>query len=156
MIYSFYNPTRRNSVSITCSIEKDSQVNSKIKSDLTDIHWRQYFIRVAKGNAKEKSESKVSENMTADQVAEYLQLDIKTIRNWTSENKIPFVKLGGSVRYPKERIDNWLKSKEKNRRESEQLNNFINMFVPDLCQLFDYIQGIVGILVPFSGIKNLT
>lgn len=113
LIYSFYNPTRRNSISITCSLEKDFQVYSKIKSDLTDIHWRQYFIRVAKGNSEEKSESRVSENMTAEQVAEYLQLDIKTIRNWTSENKIPSVKLGGSVRYPKSRIDNWLKTKEK-------------------------------------------
>ena len=113
LIYSFYNPTRRNSISITASIEKDSQVYSKLKSDLSDIHWRQYFIRVAQGNAEEKSESRVSENMTAEQVAEYLQLDIKTIRNWTSENKIPSIKLGGSVRYPKNRIDNWLNSKEK-------------------------------------------
>lgn len=113
LIYSFYNPTRRNSISITCSIEQDSQAYSKIKSDLADIHWRQYFIRVAQGNAEEKSKTKIHENMTADQVADYLQLDIKTIRNWTSENKIPFVKLGGSVRYPRERIDDWIKSKEK-------------------------------------------
>ena len=113
LIYSFYNPTRRNSISITCSLERDDRVYSKIKTDLTDIHWRQYFIRVAQSNAVEKSESRVYENMTADQVADYLQLDIKTIRNWTSERKIPFVKLGGAVRYPKERIDNWLKSKEK-------------------------------------------
>jgi len=156
LIYSFYNPTRRNTISITCSLEKDYQVYSKIKSDLTDIHWRQYFIRVAQGNAEEKSESRVSENMTSEQVAEYLQLDIKTIRNWTSENKIPSVKLGGSVRYPKERIDNWLKTKEKSRIESVQLINFINKFVPDLCQLFDYIQGTTGIWVLFSGMRKLT
>ena len=120
MIYSFYNPTRKNTISITASIEKDSQIYSKVKSDPTDIYWRQYFIRVAKGNAEEKSESRVSENMTAEQVAEYLQLKIKTIRNWTSENKIPYIKLGGSVRYPKERIDNWLNSKGKKPNSSRK------------------------------------
>jgi len=113
LIYSFYNPTRRNTISINIVIEKDTQVFNKLKSNRSDIYWRQYFIRVAQGNAGEKFESKVSENMTAEQVAEYLQLDIKTIRNWTSENKIPFVKLGRAVRYPKTRIDNWLKTKEK-------------------------------------------
>lgn len=60
--------------------------------------------------------------MTAEQVAEYLQLDIKTIRNWNSENKIPYVKLGGSVRYPKERINNWIKSKEKKSKRKGATN----------------------------------
>ena len=53
--------------------------------------------------------------MTATEVAFYLNVGIKTIRNWTSENKIPYVKLGSAVRYPKTRIDRWLKSKEKSR-----------------------------------------
>lgn len=119
LIYSFYNPTRRNIISITCSLEKDSQVYSKIKSDLTDIHWRQYFIRVAL-NKEDIAERKFPDNMTAEQVADYLQYNVKTIRNWTSEEKIPFVKLGGSVRYPKERIDNWLKSKEKKPNSSRK------------------------------------
>jgi excisionase family DNA binding protein len=114
LIYSFYNPTRRNTISITCSIEKDFQVYSKIKSDLSDIHWRQYFIRSAMNKVEDKiNESKVSSNMTAKEVADYIGVGTKTIRNWTSENKIPSVKLGGSVRYPKDRIDNWLKTKEK-------------------------------------------
>ena len=114
LIYSFYNPTRKNSISITASIEKDCKIYSKIKSDLSDIHWRQYIIRLAMDKVQEnKSELNVSSNMTAKEVANYLGVGTKTIRNWTSEDKIPFVKLGGSVRYPKERIDNWLKSKEK-------------------------------------------
>lgn len=114
LIYSFYNPTRRNSISITASIEKDSQVYSKLKSDLSDIHWRQYFIRLAMDRVQEKEiENKVSANMNAKEVADYLGVGTKTIRNWTSEGKIPSVKIGSSVRYPKERIDNWVKSKEK-------------------------------------------
>ncbi|MBV6421638.1 MAG: hypothetical protein DAHOPDDO_02919 [Ignavibacteriaceae bacterium] len=114
LIYSFYNPTRRNSISITASIEKDSQIYSKLKSDLSDIHWRQYFIRLAMDRVQEKEiENKISANMNAKEVADYLGVSTKTIRNWTSEGKIPSVKIGSSVRYPKERIDNWVKSKEK-------------------------------------------
>ena len=115
LIYSFYNPTRRNHISITASSEKDKDnVYAKLKSDLTDIYWRQYFIRLVQNEVDVKrSSSKVSENMTAEEVANYLNLEIKTIRNWTSEGKIPSVKLGSAVRYQKERIDMWLKSKEK-------------------------------------------
>jgi excisionase family DNA binding protein len=115
LIYSFYNPTRRNFISINASLEKDKEnVFTKIKSDLTNIYWRRYFIRRALYDTDvTMSDSKISENMTAAEVAKYLNLGNKTIRNWTSEGKIPFVKLGSSVRYPKERIDNWIKSKEK-------------------------------------------
>ena len=85
-----------------------------LNPDLTDIYWRQYFIRVAMDIVDiKKFDAKVSENMTAEQVADYLQVDKKTIRKWTSERKIPNVKLGSAVRYQKERIDTWLKSKEK-------------------------------------------
>lgn len=115
LIYSFYNPTRRNNITITAVSEKDKDnVHSKLKSDPTDIYWRQYFIRVAMNIVDiKKDDAKVSENMTAEEVAKYLNLEIKTIRNWTSEGKIPSVKLGSAVRYKKERIDAWLKSKEK-------------------------------------------
>jgi len=115
LIYSFYNPTRRNTISITASIEKDDEnVYAKLKSDLSDIHWRQYFIRSAMNKIEvKKTELKVSENMNAKEVANYIGFGIKTIRNWTSEGKIPSIKIGSAVRYPKERIDNWLKTKEK-------------------------------------------
>ena len=114
LIYSFYNPTRRNSISITASIEKDRKIYSKIKSDLSDIHWRQYIIRLAMDKVQEKkAELNVSSNMTAKEVADYIGVGVKTIRNWTSEGKIPSVKIGSAVRYPKDRIDNWLKTKEK-------------------------------------------
>jgi excisionase family DNA binding protein len=115
LIYSFYNPTRKNNIIITAASEKDKDnVHAKLKSDPTDIYWRQYFIRVAMDIVDiKKFDAKVSENMTAEEVANYLNLEIKTIRNWTSEGKIPSVKLGSAVRYQKERIDNWLKSNEK-------------------------------------------
>ena len=51
--------------------------------------------------------------MTAEEVAKHINVEIKTIRKWTSENKIPFVKLGSEVRYPRNRIDSWLEKKSK-------------------------------------------
>jgi excisionase family DNA binding protein len=114
LIYSFYNPTRRNTISITASIEKDQQVYSKIKSDLSDIHWRQHFVRLAMDKFDDqKNEPKMSEYMTVDEVAKLLKMGKKTIRNWTSEGKIPSVKLGSAVRYRKTQIDNWVAAKEK-------------------------------------------
>ncbi len=115
LIYSFYNPTRRNTISITAAIEKDDEgVYSKLKSDSKDIYWRQHFVRLAMDKIdSEKSESRPSENMTAGEVAKYLQLSIRTIRNWTSEGKIPSVQIGGAVRYRKVQIDKWLNANEK-------------------------------------------
>jgi excisionase family DNA binding protein len=115
LIYSFYNPTRRKYISITAAIEKDDQkVYSKLKSDPKDIYWRQHFVRLAMEKIdSEKSKSKLSEYMTVDEVAKLLKLSKKTIRNWTSEGKIPSVKLGSAVRYRKTQIDNWSAAKEK-------------------------------------------
>jgi excisionase family DNA binding protein len=115
LIYSFYNPTRRKSIAITASIEKDDQnVYSKLKSDPKDIYWRQHFVRLAMNKINvEKTKTELPTNMTVDEVAEYLQVKKKTIRNWTSEGKIPYVKLGSAVRYRKVQIDNWIVAKEK-------------------------------------------
>ena len=115
LIYSFYNPTRRKYISITAAIEKDDEgVYSKLKSDSKDIYWRQHFVRLAMEKIdNEKSEAKQSEYMTVDEVAKLLKLSKKTIRNWTSEGKIPSVKFGSAVRYRKTHIDKWSAAKEK-------------------------------------------
>ena len=86
LIYSFYNPTRRNNITITAASEKDKDnVHSKLKSDPTDIYWRQYFVRLALNKMEiKKSEAKVSENITElREVADYINVKLKTIRNWT-------------------------------------------------------------------------
>lgn len=45
---------------------------------------------------------------TTDQVAEYLNVSPKTIRNWQGKHAIPFVKLGGAVRYVPTVIRAWV------------------------------------------------
>jgi excisionase family DNA binding protein len=49
---------------------------------------------------------------TIKEVAIYLGLSEHTIRAWVKFNRIPFYKLGRSVRFDLTKIDNWLKKKE--------------------------------------------
>lgn len=48
--------------------------------------------------------------LTAAQAAVYLKLALGTIRNLTSERRIPFAKRGGIVRYNRASLDAWLES----------------------------------------------
>ncbi len=56
------------------------------------------------------------ENMTAVQAADYLQVEEKTFRNWTSQGKIPSVKISGIVRYKKSEIDKVMEKKGNTRK----------------------------------------
>ena len=48
LIYSFYNGSDNNLLSLTLSVNDDNEnVYSKIKANSTDIEWRQYFIKKA-------------------------------------------------------------------------------------------------------------
>ena len=149
LIYSFYNPTQQSSIAITASIKKDDKgIYSKLKSNPTDIYWRQYFVRVALNNADTvlSPPDKTPEIMSIDEVARYLNLKSQTIRNWTSQRKIPSVKIGGSVRYKKLEIDKWLEQKNKSRKKIKTFNKF----VPNLCHHLSYRQVFVGSSISFS------
>ncbi len=110
LIYSFYNSSNNNTISLTISSAEDTHnAYSKIKAHATDLEWRQYFIKQAlikPGVDKIKvSDPVIRELMTVDQVADYLQVKKKTVQNWTSKGKIPCCHIGGSVRYRKSEID---------------------------------------------------
>jgi excisionase family DNA binding protein len=111
LIYSFYNPTLSNTITLTLSLEEDIQnIYSKITSDPKDPVWRQYFIKLAFNDLKKTPPLKqFQELMTVKQIAEYLQVEEKTINNWTSDGKIPHKKVGRLPRYNKSEIDNWMK-----------------------------------------------
>lgn len=111
LIYSFYNPveTGRKNLILTAKLVEDTEgVYSKIKSDPTDPIWRQYFIRRALVHLDALTpppQKQYPEYMTARQAADYLQVKVKTIRNWTSQGKILPSKIGGTVRYKKSALD---------------------------------------------------
>jgi excisionase family DNA binding protein len=122
LIYSFYNPTRRNSITITAASVKDVEnIYSKLKSDLSDIIWRKYFIKCAmidlekffsnlpahKEGLKEKS------ILTAEEAARYLRTSKKNVQNLASQGKIKKVKGG---KYRLEDLDSYLNGAPKKKK----------------------------------------
>lgn len=56
------------------------------------------------------------EIMTLKEVAEYLKLAEKTAYRLAAEGKIPGFKVGGSWRFRKDAIENWIDQKTECRR----------------------------------------
>ena len=46
-----------------------------------------------------------------NELSEYLGIPKHTIYNWTSMKRIPYVKIGRTLRFDKSRIDSWLKER---------------------------------------------
>lgn len=114
LIYSFYNPTNRKTIVAKGSISEDyDKIGQRLKSNLTDIYYRNYFIKLALENkpGDPKIPEFFPEIMNSDQLAVYLGVAEKTIRSWTSQKEIPFTKLKQAVRYRKKNIDKWLDSR---------------------------------------------
>ncbi len=117
LIYSFYNPTQRNSISIMAAIEKDTEgVYSQIKAEPDDLIWRHYFVERALLSTQKgapiniKSEKIAREILTADEAANYSRMRKKTLQNYASEGKIKSLK-GGKFR--RKDLDEYLELKKK-------------------------------------------
>jgi len=117
LIYSFYNPTRRNTISITAAIGKDTEgVYSQIKAEPNDLIWRHYFVQRAllssqkNVSIKKQSEKIDKEILTADEAANYSRMKKKTIQNYASQGKIKSLK-GGKFR--RKDLDEFLEQKKK-------------------------------------------
>ena len=116
LIYSFYNPTLKRNINIRGKVSEDIDgVAKKIKANLDDIYFRNYFLKLATEDYGK--EIKIPEYfppiMNALQAANYLGIEEKTIRKWTSEAKIPFTKIGNTVRYRKSDLDGFLDKQTK-------------------------------------------
>ena len=73
-------------------------------------------------------EMRLAEYLTADEVAGILQLSPKTIyRLAKTDSTFPMLKLGGAVRFPRERLLRWLVMREQgNRRTRHPLYSSLN------------------------------
>jgi excisionase family DNA binding protein len=125
LVYCFYNGTRRQSISITATIVEDLEgVARELSTGLADSIWRQYFIRkiLQKPDARplDAAGDAFPPIMNAAQVAKYLGMEEKTIRNWTSEGKIPHKKVGSAVRYRKSDIDAAFTSEEIGKAKKQK------------------------------------
>lgn len=59
--------------------------------------------------AKSKSEDAHSSNLlTAEELAKYLEVDIGVISEWVNSGKLPASKDGGTMRFDRSRIDEWV------------------------------------------------
>lgn len=117
-IYSFYNNTDSPNISIIAKlVEMDKKLFTKLKSNLTDIAFRQYILKKMLGkyiNKELLAPSQVTgkENLTIKEVAEYLNKKVGTIYNWVYKNQIPFHKTGGSLLFKKSEIDKWVSARK--------------------------------------------
>lgn len=54
--------------------------------------------------------------LTPDQVGELLQVKTKTVYDWARKDAtMPWLKIGGTVRFPRERLLRWLADREQGR-----------------------------------------
>ncbi|MDO8475056.1 MAG: helix-turn-helix domain-containing protein [Candidatus Rokubacteria bacterium] len=52
--------------------------------------------------------------LRADQVAELLQVSEKSVYRWMkADPTMPALKIGGTVRFPRERLERWLREREQ-------------------------------------------
>lgn len=64
-------------------------------------------------------EVRLAEYLTADEVAGILKLSAKTIyRLAKTDPTLPMLKLGGAVRFPRERLLRWLATREQGHRRT--------------------------------------
>lgn len=55
--------------------------------------------------------------LSVNELVEKLNISRSTVLNWVREGKIPSIKLGRQWRFRSQDVENWLKSKEKQKKE---------------------------------------
>ena len=79
--------------------------------------------------------------ITVKEIAEYLKLKEQTVYLLARQNKIPSLKVGGSLRFKKSQIDDWLLS-EPNKSSAQNGPGKV-LIVEDEQAVRDTLQGIV-------------
>ena len=106
LIYQFYNASTLDTVAVKAKIVDDKEnLYSKIKSHSNDLEYRQYYLKQAlkKPGVSATPQPKVEypDLMTAEQVAEYLQISLQTVYNKTSPGELKSYMVAGLRRYKK-------------------------------------------------------
>jgi excisionase family DNA binding protein len=61
--------------------------------------------------------------LTPDEVADVLRLSTKSIYRLAKDNPdMPVLKIGGTVRFPRERLERWLRDREQGRPRTRSLS----------------------------------
>ena len=59
--------------------------------------------------------------LNIQEASEYLGFAVHTIYGWTSQRRIPFVKIGGRLRFDRRKLDQWIEQFEFEVVEIETL-----------------------------------
>ena len=62
--------------------------------------------------------------MNISEASEYLGFAVHTIYSWTSQRRIPFLKVGGRLRFDKKKLDQWLEQFELDVIEDRQFSRW--------------------------------
>lgn len=64
---------------------------------------------------------------TPDEVAELLRVSEKTVSRWAAKDPtLPVLRIGGTVRFPRERLLRWLHAREQGQRTSNPMRSVRN------------------------------
>ena len=62
----------------------------------------------------------IKEFMTLKEVAEYLQLNERTLYKWVQKGSIPASKLGSTWRFRRSEIDTWVETKKNTHKKQRK------------------------------------
>jgi len=62
------------------------------------------------------SSTQVAAYLTTKEVADLLRVSEKSVYRWAKDDpSMPMLRLGGTVRFPRERLERWLRDREQGR-----------------------------------------
>lgn len=113
LLYSFYNLSFNGNLCIKGKLLPDvNDYYNKLRKAPEDLTWREYLIKKSLADSRtfpdpEKIEN-ASDMIIASEAAAVLGMAEKTVRNWTSEGKIPYIKVGRSVKYSRKALESYI------------------------------------------------
>lgn len=61
--------------------------------------------------------------LTPKQLSELLQVKLSTVYKWAHYEYIPCIKIGALIRFKEQKVEEWLKKRERKGRMSYRLEN---------------------------------
>ena len=75
----------------------------------TEAHLKESTFGDTTGDTKKFIEIRIGDLLTPDDVAKKLRVEKKTVYNWSSQGKIPFIKINNKLlRFVEADIDRWI------------------------------------------------
>jgi len=66
--------------------------------------------------------TKQKEILNSEEAAEFLSISINTLYEWRSQNKIPYIKVGRSLKFRTTNLEKWLEKKFQGEEEFDILD----------------------------------